>query len=157
MHLGDEPRRLGGRRAASEQLLPEQRSRMGGALRFVWWSSRELPFRPFFLGACLKDRTAASTLRIRPSAVVGKMTRIEHRKGFDILLEAPPSHKSLWAAMVRASDILPVDTGAHLCLACTREAAISDARAFIDSLALSDLSEVAASESSSKQSNWSQR
>jgi hypothetical protein len=75
----------------------------------------------------------------------GNMTRVEHRKGFDILLEEPPSHKSLWAAMVRASDTTRIDLGAQLCLACTREAAMSDARAFIDSVSQSDLRERAGS------------
>jgi hypothetical protein len=78
------------------------------------------------------------------------MTHVEHRKGFDILIEEPPSCKSLWAAMVRASEIVPFDLGSHLCLACTREAALSGARAFIDKVAQADLCElsggVAASE-----------
>jgi hypothetical protein len=62
------------------------------------------------------------------------MTRVEDRRGFAILLEQPPSTKSLWAALVTTEALIakqPHD-GVQVCLSCTREGALSDARAFID-------------------------
>jgi hypothetical protein len=63
------------------------------------------------------------------------MTRVEQRQGFEILLEEPPSSKSLWAALVTTGDpmlIAELNDSVQVCLACTREGALSDARAFID-------------------------
>jgi hypothetical protein len=62
------------------------------------------------------------------------MTRVEGRGGFAILLEEPPSTKSLWAALVTTEALIakqPHD-GVQVCISCTREGALSDARAFID-------------------------
>jgi hypothetical protein len=62
------------------------------------------------------------------------MTRVEDRRGFAILLEQPPSTKSLWAALVTTEALIakqPHD-GVQVCLSCTREGALSDARASID-------------------------
>jgi hypothetical protein len=64
-----------------------------------------------------------------------EMTRVEERKGFEILLEEPPPTKSLWAAMVTTGDpvlFTELEDTVQICLACTREAALSDARSFID-------------------------
>lgn len=64
-----------------------------------------------------------------------EMTRVEQRQGFEILLEEPPSSKSLWAALVTTGDpmlIAELNDSVQVCLACTREGALSDARAFID-------------------------
>jgi hypothetical protein len=66
------------------------------------------------------------------------MTRVEERGGFEIRLEEPPSAKSLWAALVTTEDPLlfaELEDSAQVCLACTREGALSDARAFIDQVA----------------------
>ena len=63
------------------------------------------------------------------------MTRIEERRGFEILLEEPPPTKSLWAAMVTTGDPIlfaELEDTVKVCLACTREGALSNARAFID-------------------------
>jgi hypothetical protein len=63
------------------------------------------------------------------------MTRVEERRGFAILLEEPPSPKSLWAALVTTADptlIAEPHDSVQVCLSCTREGALSDARAFID-------------------------
>jgi hypothetical protein len=63
------------------------------------------------------------------------MTRVEERRGFEILLEEPPSTKSLWAALVTTEDpilIAELQDSVQVCLAGTREGALSDARAFID-------------------------
>jgi hypothetical protein len=65
----------------------------------------------------------------------GKMPRVEERRGFEILLEEPPSTKSLWAALVTTGDpvlIAALEDSVQVCLACTREGALADARAFID-------------------------
>jgi hypothetical protein len=67
-----------------------------------------------------------------------EMIRIEEHRGFAILLEEPPSAKSLWAAMVTTGDpilIGELQDGVQVCLACTREGALSAARAFIDIIA----------------------
>ena len=58
------------------------------------------------------------------------MTRVEERLGFEISLEEPPGPKSLWAAVVKIKD-RPLDS-VQVYLACTRERALSDARAHID-------------------------
>jgi hypothetical protein len=66
------------------------------------------------------------------------MKRVEERLGFTILLEEPPPTRSLWAALAK-----PVDLGLYaeleqtvkVCLACTRESALADARAFVDDVA----------------------
>jgi hypothetical protein len=66
------------------------------------------------------------------------MTLVEERQGFEILLEEPPSSKSLWAALVTTGDpvlIAALNDSVQVCLACTRERALSDARAFIDKVA----------------------
>ena len=66
------------------------------------------------------------------------MTRVEERLGFEILLEEPPSSKGLWAALVTTGDpnlIAELNDSVQVCLACTRERALSDARAFIDKVA----------------------
>jgi hypothetical protein len=87
----------------------------------------------------LRNPATLSTFRQSKDVPWGtEMTRVEERKGFEILLEAPPSAKSLWAAMVTTGD--PILRGelrdcVQVCLACTREGALSDARAFIDQLA----------------------
>ncbi len=63
------------------------------------------------------------------------MTRIEKRGGFEILLEEPPSAMSLWAALVTTGDPIlfaELEDSVQVCLACTREGALADARAFID-------------------------
>jgi len=63
------------------------------------------------------------------------MTRVEERRGFEILLEEPPSTKSLLAAMVTTGDPIlfaELEDTVQVYLACTREGALSDARAFID-------------------------
>jgi hypothetical protein len=60
------------------------------------------------------------------------MKRVEERRGFAILLEEPPSKKSLWAAVVRA---LGAQDGVKVCLGCTREKVLADARAFVDETA----------------------
>jgi hypothetical protein len=67
-----------------------------------------------------------------------EMVRVEERLGFEILLEEPPSSRSLWAALVTTSDpilIAELQDSVQVCLACTREGALSDARAFIDKVA----------------------
>jgi hypothetical protein len=64
-----------------------------------------------------------------------EMTRVEERKGFEILLEEPPPTRSLWAAMVTTGDPIlftELKDTVQVCLACTREGALSDARSFID-------------------------
>jgi hypothetical protein len=61
------------------------------------------------------------------------MTRVDER-GFEILLEEPPSAKSLWAALVTSLDptlCAQLRTGA-LFLASSREKALADARAHIE-------------------------
>jgi hypothetical protein len=61
------------------------------------------------------------------------MTLLDER-GFEILLEEPPSAKSLWAALVTSLDptlCARLRTGA-LFLACSREKALADARAHIE-------------------------
>jgi len=66
------------------------------------------------------------------------MTRVEKRGGFEILLEEPSSSKSLWAALVTTGDPIlfaELEDTVQVCLACTREGALSDARAFIDKVA----------------------
>jgi hypothetical protein len=66
------------------------------------------------------------------------MTRVEERRGFEILVEEPPSAKSLWAALVTTVDSKlggELKDSVQVCLACTRERALEDARAFIDKLA----------------------
>ena len=68
------------------------------------------------------------------------MTRVEERRGFEILLEEPPPTKSLWAAMVTTGDPIlfaELEDTVKVCLACTREGALSDARAFIDGIVAS--------------------
>lgn len=63
------------------------------------------------------------------------MTRVEERSGFEILVEEPPPIKSLWAALVRPVDATPLaarEDEVKVCLSCTREGALADARAFID-------------------------
>jgi hypothetical protein len=65
------------------------------------------------------------------------MTRVEEREGFEILLEEPPPTKSLWAAMVTTGDPIlfaELEDTVQVCLACSREGALSDARAFIDKI-----------------------
>jgi hypothetical protein len=54
--------------------------------------------------------------------------------GFEILLEEPASMKSLWAALVTTKDPLRFDhlPNVQVFLACTRERALSDARAHLD-------------------------
>jgi hypothetical protein len=66
------------------------------------------------------------------------MTRVEERRGFEILLEEPPSAKSLWAALVKTGDSILIDKASdsvHVCLSCSREGALADARAFVDKVA----------------------
>jgi hypothetical protein len=66
------------------------------------------------------------------------MTRVEERRGFEILLEEPPSAKSLWAALIKTGDPILIDKASdsvHVCLSCSREGALADARAFIDKVA----------------------
>jgi hypothetical protein len=63
------------------------------------------------------------------------MKRVEERRGFAILLEAPPSRKSLWAAVVRAANPLGAALGVKVCLGCSREKVLADARAFVDEAA----------------------
>ena len=61
------------------------------------------------------------------------MTRVDER-GFEILLEEPPSAKSLWAALVTSLDptlCVQLRTGA-LFLAYSREKALADARAHLE-------------------------
>jgi hypothetical protein len=56
------------------------------------------------------------------------MTRIEERRGFEILLEAPPSSQSLWAALVTTADptlFAELGESEHVCLAYTRERALA--------------------------------
>jgi hypothetical protein len=80
-----------------------------------------------------------------------EMTRIEERRGFKILLEEPPSAKGLWAALIKTSDAILIDKASdsvQVCLSCSREGALADARAFIDKVA-SDRPQVVASEESS--------
>jgi hypothetical protein len=61
------------------------------------------------------------------------MKPVEERRGFAILLEAPPSKKSLWAAVVRAAEHpLGMARGVKVCLGCSREKVLADARAFVD-------------------------
>ena len=78
----------------------------------------------------------ASLSTCRQSNIWGReMTRVEERRGFAILLEEPPSTKSLWAAKVTTGDPIlfaELEERVQVCLACTREGALSDARAFID-------------------------
>jgi hypothetical protein len=65
------------------------------------------------------------------------VTRIEERRGFEILLEAPPSSQSLWAALVTSADpTLFAELGGseQVCLAYTRERALANARAFVDNV-----------------------
>jgi hypothetical protein len=76
------------------------------------------------------------------------MTRVEERRGFEILLEEPPSAKSLWAALIKTGDCILSDKASdsvHVCLSCSREGALADARAFIDKVA-SDRPHVVAGE-----------
>jgi hypothetical protein len=66
------------------------------------------------------------------------MTRVEQRHGFEIMLEEPPSTKSLWAALVTTADpilIAELQDNVQVCLGCTRERALEDARACIDKVA----------------------
>jgi hypothetical protein len=56
--------------------------------------------------------------------------------GFEILLEEPASMKSLWAALVTTKEPSRFDrlSNAQVFLACTREGALSDARAHLDGM-----------------------
>jgi hypothetical protein len=63
------------------------------------------------------------------------MERIEERRGYAISLEEPPSRKSLWAAVVRSKNPLVAESGVKICLGCTREKVLADARAFVDEAA----------------------
>ena len=84
----------------------------------------------------LRNPTTLSTCRLSNIVLWGReMTRVEERRGFEILLEEPPATKSLWAAMVTTGDPIlfaELEDTVQVCLACTREGALSDARAFID-------------------------
>jgi len=87
----------------------------------------------------LRNPTTLSTCR-RSDIVLGgvEMTCVEERRGFEILLEEPPPTKSLWAAMVTTGDPIlfaELEDTVQVCLAYTREGALSDARAFIDKIA----------------------
>jgi hypothetical protein len=77
-----------------------------------------------------------------------EMTRVEERGGFEILLEEPPSAKSLWAALIKTGGSILIDKASasvHVCLSCSRDGALADARAFIDKVA-SDRPHIVASE-----------
>jgi hypothetical protein len=60
------------------------------------------------------------------------MERVEERRGYAISLEKPPSRKSLWAAVVRSKSALIAASDVKICLGCSRERVLADARAFID-------------------------
>jgi hypothetical protein len=87
----------------------------------------------------LRNAMTLSTLPQGEISLWGdEMTRVEERQGFEILLEEPPSAKSLWAALVTTGDpilINELNDSVQVWLACTREGAMSDARAFIDKVA----------------------
>ena len=63
------------------------------------------------------------------------MERVEERRGYAISLEKPPSRKSLWAAVVRSQNPLVAASGVKICLGCSRERVLADARAFVDETA----------------------
>jgi hypothetical protein len=88
---------------------------------------------------CLRNPAALSTLPQSEFVLWGtEMTRVEERRGYEILLEEPPSAKSLWAALVTTGDPIlfaALEDSVQVCLACTREGALADARAFIDKVA----------------------
>ena len=60
------------------------------------------------------------------------MAHIEERNGFEILVEEPPPIKSRWAALVRpveATAVAAQEDDVKVCLSCTRDDALADARA----------------------------
>jgi hypothetical protein len=87
----------------------------------------------------LRNPLAVSILLQCNVALWGEeMTRVEERRGFEILLEEPPSAKSLWAALIKTGDSILIDKASasvHVCLSCSRDGALADARAFIDKAA----------------------